>query len=298
MRTTVLLTAAALLFGGYPVVARFGAGPGAIALIALSVLFAFAASGGVNALAAAHGALGAFAAGLVLARRLGLCRGAPRCGGVRRADIAREGQDRALRASRRRRARGDDRRRPDGLVRRSRSRGEGGRRRRGGGPRRHSFRRRSRRPRGALARLDWAIGRRAGAARAPRRRGSPPRRRRSSPRSPHRAHRPPHVARPPAPRRSPPPRSARADAARPSPPPAPPPTQTTTSSEILSPPTPSSRCWTGASPSTSPALARAYSAVDAARAAELGLDDAALRTVQGAGEALEHVSRAIMDVQG
>jgi hypothetical protein len=45
------------------------------------------------------------------------------------------------------------------------------------------------------------------------------------------------------------------------------------------------------------ALARAYSAVDAARAAELGLDDAALRTAESAGDALEHVSRAIIDVQ-
>ena len=45
------------------------------------------------------------------------------------------------------------------------------------------------------------------------------------------------------------------------------------------------------------ALARAYSAVDTARAAELGLDDAALRTAQGAGEALEHVSRAMIDVE-
>lgn len=44
------------------------------------------------------------------------------------------------------------------------------------------------------------------------------------------------------------------------------------------------------------ALARAYSAVDAVRAAELGLDDAALRTAESAGEALEHVSRAIVDV--
>jgi hypothetical protein len=45
------------------------------------------------------------------------------------------------------------------------------------------------------------------------------------------------------------------------------------------------------------AIARAYSAVDTARAAELGLDDAALRTTQSAGEALEHVSSAIVDVQ-
>ncbi len=45
------------------------------------------------------------------------------------------------------------------------------------------------------------------------------------------------------------------------------------------------------------ALARAYAAVDTARAAELGLDDVALRTVESAGEALDHVSRAMIDVQ-
>jgi hypothetical protein len=45
------------------------------------------------------------------------------------------------------------------------------------------------------------------------------------------------------------------------------------------------------------AIARAYSAVDTVRAAELGLDDAALRTAQSASEALDHVSRAIVDVQ-
>jgi len=45
------------------------------------------------------------------------------------------------------------------------------------------------------------------------------------------------------------------------------------------------------------ALARAYSAVDTARAAELGLDDAALRTAESAGEALDHVSRAMVDVE-
>ncbi len=44
------------------------------------------------------------------------------------------------------------------------------------------------------------------------------------------------------------------------------------------------------------ALARAYAAVDTVRAAELGLDDAALRTAESAGEALEHVSHAIIDV--
>ena len=38
-------------------------------------------------------------------------------------------------------------------------------------------------------------------------------------------------------------------------------------------------------------------AIDTVRAAELGLDDAALRTAESAGEALEHVSRAIVDVE-
>jgi hypothetical protein len=45
------------------------------------------------------------------------------------------------------------------------------------------------------------------------------------------------------------------------------------------------------------AIARAYSAVDTVRAAELGLDDAALRAAQSAGEALDHVSSAIVDVE-
>jgi len=45
------------------------------------------------------------------------------------------------------------------------------------------------------------------------------------------------------------------------------------------------------------ALARAYAAVDTARAAELGMDDVALRTTESAGEALEHVSRAMVDVE-
>ncbi len=45
------------------------------------------------------------------------------------------------------------------------------------------------------------------------------------------------------------------------------------------------------------AIARAYAAVDTARAAELGLDDAALRTAESAGEALDRVSSAIVDVQ-
>ncbi|HEY2509989.1 MAG TPA: hypothetical protein VGI39_04010 [Polyangiaceae bacterium] len=46
------------------------------------------------------------------------------------------------------------------------------------------------------------------------------------------------------------------------------------------------------------ALARAYAGVDAVRAAELGLDDAALRTAESAGDALEQVSRAMVDVEG
>jgi hypothetical protein len=45
------------------------------------------------------------------------------------------------------------------------------------------------------------------------------------------------------------------------------------------------------------ALARAYVAVDTARAAELGLDDVALRTVESAGDALDTVSRAMIDVE-
>jgi hypothetical protein len=45
------------------------------------------------------------------------------------------------------------------------------------------------------------------------------------------------------------------------------------------------------------AIARAYSAVDTVRAAELGLDDAALRAAESAGEALDQVSSAIIDVR-
>jgi hypothetical protein len=45
------------------------------------------------------------------------------------------------------------------------------------------------------------------------------------------------------------------------------------------------------------ALTRAYTAVDTARAAELGLDDAAARGVDAVGETLEDVSRAIMEVK-
>jgi len=46
------------------------------------------------------------------------------------------------------------------------------------------------------------------------------------------------------------------------------------------------------------ALARAYTAVDTAHAAELGLDDAAVRSVDAVGECLEDVSRAIVEVKG
>ncbi len=43
------------------------------------------------------------------------------------------------------------------------------------------------------------------------------------------------------------------------------------------------------------ALSRAYTAAGAAKAAEVSLDDAALRGVENAGESLEEVSRAIVD---
>jgi hypothetical protein len=46
------------------------------------------------------------------------------------------------------------------------------------------------------------------------------------------------------------------------------------------------------------ALSRAYTAADTVRAAELGLDDAALKNVETAGESLDEVSRAIVDVKG
>ncbi|MCK6587915.1 MAG: hypothetical protein L6Q76_10055 [Polyangiaceae bacterium] len=43
------------------------------------------------------------------------------------------------------------------------------------------------------------------------------------------------------------------------------------------------------------ALTRALTAVDAARAAEVGLNDAALRNVETVGESYEHVSKTLMD---
>jgi hypothetical protein len=45
------------------------------------------------------------------------------------------------------------------------------------------------------------------------------------------------------------------------------------------------------------ALSRAYTAVDTAHAAELGLDDAALKHVETASESLDEVSRALVDVK-
>ncbi len=45
------------------------------------------------------------------------------------------------------------------------------------------------------------------------------------------------------------------------------------------------------------ALTRAYDAADSARAAEIGLDDADLRSVESVGDALEDTSEALIDVQ-
>ncbi len=45
------------------------------------------------------------------------------------------------------------------------------------------------------------------------------------------------------------------------------------------------------------ALSRAYTAVDTVRAAELGLDDAALKNVESTNESLDEVSRAMVDVK-
>jgi hypothetical protein len=43
------------------------------------------------------------------------------------------------------------------------------------------------------------------------------------------------------------------------------------------------------------ALTRAYTAIDTARAAEVGLDDAALRGVETVGDSLEEVSKAMVE---
>jgi MFS family permease len=46
------------------------------------------------------------------------------------------------------------------------------------------------------------------------------------------------------------------------------------------------------------ALARAFTAADVARAAKVGIDDTALRGVEGAGEALEELSEALVETKG
>jgi hypothetical protein len=68
MRTIALLVLAAALFAAWPLAAQLAVLPGAVALVGLVSLFALAASGGTSSLAAAQGALGAFAAGLVSPR--------------------------------------------------------------------------------------------------------------------------------------------------------------------------------------------------------------------------------------
>jgi hypothetical protein len=45
-------------------------------------------------------------------------------------------------------------------------------------------------------------------------------------------------------------------------------------------------------------LSKAYTAVDTARAAAIGLEDADLRTVDSMGDSLEDVSRAMVEVKG
>jgi hypothetical protein len=45
-------------------------------------------------------------------------------------------------------------------------------------------------------------------------------------------------------------------------------------------------------------LSKAYTAVDTARAAAVGLDDADLRTIESMGDSLEDVSRAMVEVKG
>jgi hypothetical protein len=45
------------------------------------------------------------------------------------------------------------------------------------------------------------------------------------------------------------------------------------------------------------ALSRAYTALDTVRAAQLGLDDVALKNVETAGESLDEASRAIMEAK-
>jgi hypothetical protein len=65
MRRILLLAAAALLFGLAPLTARLDPVPGALLLVVLAVLLALAASATTSALAIAGGALGAFAFGIL-----------------------------------------------------------------------------------------------------------------------------------------------------------------------------------------------------------------------------------------
>src|SRR4051812_2903094 len=65
MQRIALLACAAALFGSTPFAYRFGVVPGSLAALALTVLLAFAASGGSSALAATTGAMGAFASGVL-----------------------------------------------------------------------------------------------------------------------------------------------------------------------------------------------------------------------------------------
>ena len=51
----------------------------------------------------------------------------------------------------------------------------------------------------------------------------------------------------------------------------------------------------GLTPSHVGVLSRAYLAVDTAAAAEVSLDDAALRSVETVGESLEQVSKAMVE---
>lgn len=64
MKRLAFFFAAACAFGGAPLVGRLGAVGGSLTLVALGVLLAVTASGGAQALAVAGGALGAFAATL------------------------------------------------------------------------------------------------------------------------------------------------------------------------------------------------------------------------------------------
>jgi hypothetical protein len=65
MRRIIFLAAAALSFGLAPLAARLDPVPGALLLVGLAVLLALAASGAPSALAIAGGALGAFAFGVL-----------------------------------------------------------------------------------------------------------------------------------------------------------------------------------------------------------------------------------------